>query len=65
MFFEEDFGVGGHVGFEFAAGVVDGDADLKGCDVIFFDAERGDLGYLAWKVLSLNDSTLMRAAWPR
>ena len=47
VLFEEDFGVGGHVGFEFAAGIVDGDADLEGGDVIFFDAEGGDLGDLA------------------
>ena len=47
VLFEEDLGVGGHVGFELAAGVVDGDADLKRRDVVLFDAERGDLGDLA------------------
>ena len=47
VLFEEDLGVGGHVGFELAAGVVDGDANLEGGDVVLFDAEWGDLGYLA------------------
>jgi hypothetical protein len=47
VFFEKDFGVGGHVGFEFAAGVIDGDADFEGSDVVLLDAERSDLGDLA------------------
>ena len=47
VFFEEDLGVGGHVGFELAAGVVDGDANFEGGDVVFFDAEGGDLGDFA------------------
>ena len=42
MLFEEDLGVGGHVGFELTAGVVDGDADLEGGDVVLFDAEGSD-----------------------
>ncbi len=53
VLFEEDFGVGGHVGFELAAGVVDGDAYLECGDVVLFDAERGDLGDLALKGLVL------------
>ncbi len=53
MLFEEDFGVGGHVGFELAAGVVDGDADLEGGDVVFFDAEGSDLGDFAEEGLVL------------
>ena len=44
---ENDFGVGRHVGLELAAGIVDGDADLEGGDVVFLNAERGDLGDLA------------------
>ena len=44
---EEDLGVRGHVGFEFAAWIVDGDADFEGGDVIFFDAEWGDFCDLA------------------
>ena len=47
MFFKEDLGVGGHVGFQFAAGIVDGDADFKGGDVVLFDAEWSDLSDLA------------------
>lgn len=42
MFFKQDLCVGGHVGFEFAAGIVNGDTDFKGGDVIFFNAERSD-----------------------
>ena len=42
VLFEEDLGVGGHVGFELAAGVVDGDADLEGGDVVLLDAEGSD-----------------------
>ena len=44
VLFENDFGVGGHVGLELAAGVVDGDANFEGGDVVFFDAEGSDLG---------------------
>ena len=44
VFFEDDLGVGGHVGLELAAGIVDGDLDLEGGDVILLDAERSDLG---------------------
>jgi hypothetical protein len=47
VLFEENLGVGGHIGFELTAGVVDGDADLEGGDVVLFDAEWSDLGYLA------------------
>src|SRR5260370_27531533 len=47
VLFEEDFGVGGHVGFELTAGVVDGDADLKCGDVVLFDAEGSGFSYLA------------------
>jgi len=47
VFVEEDLGVGGHVGFELAAGVIDGDANLEGGDVVFFDAEGSDFGDLA------------------
>lgn len=47
VLFENDLSVGGHVGFEFSAGVVDGDADLKGGDVVFFYAKRGDAGDFA------------------
>ena len=53
VLFEEDFGVGGHVGFELAAGVVDGDADLKGGDVVLFDAEGSDAGDFAEEGLVL------------
>ena len=53
VLFEEDLGVGGHVGFELAAGVVDGDADLEGGDVIFLDAEGCDAGDLAEEGLVL------------
>ena len=44
---EENFGVGGHVGLELAAGVVDGDANLEGRDVVLFHAHRSDLGHFA------------------
>ncbi len=44
---EDDFGVGGHVGFELAAGIVDGDLDLEGGDVVLFYAEGSDLGEAA------------------
>jgi len=59
VLFEDDFGVCGHVGFEFAAGVVDGDLDFEGGDVVFFDAEGSDLGDLtdeglAGEALDLN-----------
>ena len=64
MLFEDDFGVGGHVGLELAAGVVDGDADFKCRDVVFFDAEGAIFVTLPLNVLSLKDSTLMRAGWP-
>ena len=47
VLFEEDLGVCGHIGFELTAGVVDGDANLKGRDVVFFDAQGSDLGDLA------------------
>ena len=53
MLFEEDFGVGGHVGFELAAGVVDGDANLEGGDVVFFDAKGCYAGDLAEEGLVL------------
>ena len=42
VFFKEDFGVGGHVGFQLAAWVVDRDADLEGGDVILLHAEGSD-----------------------
>ena len=44
VLFKEDFGVGGHVGFEFSAWVVDGDSDFKGGDVVLLDAEGRDAG---------------------
>jgi hypothetical protein len=62
VFVEEDLGVGGHIGFEFAAGVVDGDAYLEGGDVVLFDAKRGDLGDLAEEGLVLEGLDL-DACW--
>lgn len=53
VFFEEDFSVCGHVGFEFAARIFDGDADLEGGDVIFLHAEGGDAGDFAEEGLVL------------
>src|SRR6266851_6220381 len=53
VLFEEDLGVGGHVGFELAARVVDGDADLKGGDFVLLDAEGGDAGDFAEEGLVL------------
>ena len=53
VLFEDDFGVGGHVGLEFAAGVVDGDADLEGGDVVLFYAEGCDAGDFAEEGLVL------------
>lgn len=47
MLVKDDLGVGGHVCFEFAAGIVDGDANLESGDVVFFNAERRDLGDFA------------------
>jgi hypothetical protein len=47
VFVEHDFGVGGHVGLEFAGSVIDADADFEGGDVIFFHAEGRDLSDLA------------------
>lgn len=40
---EDDLRVGGHIGFELAAGVIDGDTNLEGGDIILFNAEWGDL----------------------
>lgn len=47
VLFEDDFGVGGHVGLELAAGIVDGDANLEGGDVVLLDAKGSDAGDLA------------------
>ncbi len=66
VLFEDDLGVGGHVGLELAAGVVDGDLDFEGGDVVLLDAERCDLGDVAVRRFGLGKLwTLMRAAWPR
>src|SRR5579862_1957919 len=47
VFLDEDFGVGGHVGFPLAAWIVDGDTELEGCHIVFFNAPGSDLGDLA------------------
>jgi hypothetical protein len=44
VFVEEDLSVGRHVGFEFAAWIVDGDTNFEGGDIIFFDAKWRDFG---------------------
>ena len=43
MFFQHDLGVGGHVGLELLAGIVDGDFYLEAGDVVLLDAERRNL----------------------
>jgi hypothetical protein len=63
VLFKEDLGVGGHIGLEFAARVVDGNADLKGSDIVLLDAEGSDAGDLAeegllFEGLDLNASGL-------
>src|SRR5215472_14685329 len=47
MFIKENLGVGGHVGLQLAARVVNGDAYFKRGDVVFLHAQGRDLGYTA------------------
>src|SRR6266700_6027935 len=51
LFLEKNFGVGAHVGFEFAAGIGDRDAHFKCGHVVFFFAERRNFCDLARKFL--------------
>src|SRR5882762_7784447 len=47
LFFEEDFSIGAHVGFQLAPRIRNRHAHFEGGDVILFFAERGNLGDLA------------------
>jgi len=40
LFFEKEFGVGAHIGLEFATGIGNRDANFESGDVIFFFSER-------------------------
>src|SRR5579862_2965676 len=53
VLFQDDLGVGRHSRFQFAARIIDRDADLERRDVIFFHAHRRDLGDLTVKRLVL------------
>src|SRR5229473_4008353 len=53
LFFEEDFGIGAHVGLELPARVRDRDAHFKSGDVVLLLTERRNLGDLAGEFLVL------------
>src|SRR6266852_446068 len=53
LLFEEDFGIGAHVGFEFAARIGNRDAYFEGGDVVLLFAEWLNLGDLAGEFLVL------------
>jgi hypothetical protein len=44
---EQDFCIGGHIGLQLAARIIDGDTDFEGCYVVLFDAQGRDLGDFA------------------
>ena len=47
MFVQQDFRIGGHHGFQFALGVINGNPDFKGGYIIFFHAHGRNLGDFA------------------
>ncbi len=50
---EDDLRVGGHLGLQFAAGVVDGDPYFERGHIVFLDAHRRNLGYVPGEGLVL------------
>src|SRR5215472_12054694 len=53
LFLEKDFGIGAHVGLEFAARIRNRNAYLKRRHIVFFFAQRRNLRHLAGKLLLL------------
>ena len=53
MLVQNDLGVGGHLGFQFAAGIVDGNTHFESRHIVFLDAHGRDLGDMTGKGLVL------------